>query len=92
MLVCTERQFVRTYPAGTKIDSSNYDPIPMWNHGIHMVALNIQTPGKSFSYAYKVSGKAAAYIYRIPHISQPRKVSAKWRMWIRIKAQDYERS
>ena len=46
MLACTERQFVRTYPAGTRIDSSNYDPIPLWNHGIQMVALNVQTPGK----------------------------------------------
>ena len=45
MLACTERQFVRTYPTA-RIDSSNYDPIPMWNHGIQMVALNIQTPGK----------------------------------------------
>ena len=46
MLACAERQFVRTYPAGTRIESSNYDPIPLWNHGIHMVALNVQTPGK----------------------------------------------
>ena len=45
MLACTERQFVRTYPAGTRIDSSNYDPIPLWNHGVQMVALNVQTPG-----------------------------------------------
>ena len=45
ILACTERQFVRTYPAGTRIDSSNYDPIPLWNHGIQMVALNVQTPG-----------------------------------------------
>ncbi|XP_065893735.1 1-phosphatidylinositol 4,5-bisphosphate phosphodiesterase delta-4-like isoform X2 [Dysidea avara] len=43
LLACTERQLVRTYPAGSRIDSSNYDPIPMWNAGIHMVALNIQT-------------------------------------------------
>ena len=46
MLACTERQFVRTYPHGTRVDSSNYDPIPLWNHGVHMVALNVQTPGK----------------------------------------------
>ena len=46
LLACTQRQFVRTYPAGSRIDSSNYDPIPMWNTGIHMVALNVQTPGK----------------------------------------------
>ena len=47
LLACTERQLVRTYPSGLRTDSSNYDPIPMWNNGIHMVALNTQTPGKS---------------------------------------------
>jgi len=46
LLACTERQFVRTYPHRFRVDSSNYDPIPMWNAGIHMVALNVQTPGK----------------------------------------------
>ena len=30
-------------PAGTRFDSSNYDPMPMWNAGCQMVALNIQT-------------------------------------------------
>ena len=48
LLACTERQLVRTYPAGSRIDSSNYDPIPMWNAGIHMVALNIQTLGELY--------------------------------------------
>ena len=45
LLACTERQLVRAYPAGKRIDSSNYNPISMWNNGIHMTALNIQTPG-----------------------------------------------
>ena len=45
LLRCTERQLVRTYPRGSRIDSSNYDPIFFWNFGIHMVALNYQTPG-----------------------------------------------
>ena len=35
----------RVYPKGQRIDSSNYDPMPMWNCGCHMVALNYQTPG-----------------------------------------------
>ena len=47
MLACTERHLTRTYPSGRRTDSSNYNPLPMWNHGIHMVALNVQTPGKS---------------------------------------------
>lgn len=33
----------RTYPSGTRIDSSNYDPIPAFLAGAQMVALNIQT-------------------------------------------------
>ena len=28
-----KRQLSRIYPAGTRIDSSNYDPIEMWNMG-----------------------------------------------------------
>ena len=46
MLACTERQLVRTYPKGTRFDSSNYDPTLMWGCGMHMVTLNFQTPGK----------------------------------------------
>lgn len=44
MLYCTERQLVRTYPRGTRFDSSNYDPVMMWNCGIQLVALNFQKP------------------------------------------------
>jgi len=33
----------RIYPKGTRFDSSNYDPVPSWNCGAHMVALNHQT-------------------------------------------------
>ena len=37
------RQILRSYPAGHKIDSSNYNPEPFWRHGCQMVALNFQT-------------------------------------------------
>lgn len=36
-------QFSRVYPKGSRIDSSNYDPIKVWNCGVQMVALNYQT-------------------------------------------------
>ncbi|XP_042254960.1 1-phosphatidylinositol 4,5-bisphosphate phosphodiesterase delta-1a isoform X1 [Thunnus thynnus] len=36
----------RIYPAGTRTDSSNYNPVPMWNVGCQIVALNFQTPSK----------------------------------------------
>ena len=34
----------RTYPAGTRVDSSNYSPLLAWSMGCQMVALNFQTP------------------------------------------------
>ncbi|XP_026461252.1 1-phosphatidylinositol 4,5-bisphosphate phosphodiesterase gamma-1-like [Ctenocephalides felis] len=39
-------QFSRVYPKGQRIDSSNYNPVSLWNSGSQMVALNYQTPDK----------------------------------------------
>ncbi|XP_042082740.1 1-phosphatidylinositol 4,5-bisphosphate phosphodiesterase gamma-2 [Haplochromis burtoni] len=36
----------RIYPKGQRVESSNYDPYPMWALGCHMVALNFQTADK----------------------------------------------
>ncbi|CUG86723.1 phospholipase C beta 4, putative, partial [Bodo saltans] len=35
--------FTRTYPKGSRFDSSNYHPQPLWNCGAQLVALNFQT-------------------------------------------------
>lgn len=43
MLEHTENQLVRVYPAGMRIDSSNFNPITVWSCGIQMVAMNYQT-------------------------------------------------
>ncbi len=40
-----KRMFTRIYPAGLRIDSSNYNPVGPWTAGCHIVALNYQTPG-----------------------------------------------
>ncbi|CAH1795147.1 unnamed protein product [Owenia fusiformis] len=40
-------QISRIYPSGLRTDSSNYDPVPMWNTGCSIVALNYQTPDDS---------------------------------------------
>ncbi|KAL6031130.1 hypothetical protein STEG23_024746 [Scotinomys teguina] len=42
----TACQLLRTYPAATRIDSSNPNPLVFWLHGIQLVALNYQTDGK----------------------------------------------
>lgn len=39
----TRAIMVRTYPAGLRTDSSNYNPTQMWNAGCQVVALNYQT-------------------------------------------------
>lgn len=41
-----KRALSRTYPKGTRVDSSNYSPAPCWNAGIQLVAINYQTPGR----------------------------------------------
>lgn len=41
----SRKQFSRVYPKGQRMDSSNYDPSPMWCAGSQLVALNYQTPG-----------------------------------------------
>uniref|UniRef100_A0A8C7TA02 Phosphoinositide phospholipase C n=1 Tax=Oncorhynchus mykiss TaxID=8022 RepID=A0A8C7TA02_ONCMY len=37
---------LQVYPRGQRLDSSNYDPLPMWLCGSQLVALNFQTPDK----------------------------------------------
>lgn len=37
------RFLMRVYPSGFRINSSNFDPLNFWAHGVQMVALNWQT-------------------------------------------------
>jgi len=45
----TQRNLVRIYPKGTRVDSSNYDPHVGWTHGAQMVAFNMQVSGTGSS-------------------------------------------
>jgi hypothetical protein len=38
----TQRNLLRIYPKGSRVDSSNYDPMNGWMHGAQMVAFNMQ--------------------------------------------------
>ncbi|XP_035384356.1 1-phosphatidylinositol 4,5-bisphosphate phosphodiesterase delta-1b isoform X2 [Electrophorus electricus] len=52
VLFCTANEYIlhnegklsRIYPSGFRTDSSNYNPVPLWNAGCQIVALNFQTP------------------------------------------------
>ncbi|TYH14181.1 hypothetical protein ES288_A06G199300v1 [Gossypium darwinii] len=43
----TQRNILRVYPRGTRVDSSNYNPLIGWMHGAQMVAFNMQGYGRS---------------------------------------------
>lgn len=38
----TQKNVLRIFPKGTRVDSSNYDPLIGWTHGAQMVAFNMQ--------------------------------------------------
>ncbi|XP_041375905.1 1-phosphatidylinositol 4,5-bisphosphate phosphodiesterase gamma-1-like isoform X2 [Gigantopelta aegis] len=40
------KQLSRVYPKGPRVDSSNYDPVPIWNCGSQLLAMNYQTPDR----------------------------------------------
>lgn len=63
----------RAYPKGTRIDSSNYDPLPAWNAGIQMVALNYQYQGPKLwveNGKFKANG-ASGYLLKPYYMRQP---------------------
>ncbi|KAI6219263.1 Phosphoinositide phospholipase C [Aphelenchoides besseyi] len=41
------RQLSRVYPQASRLTSTNFYPVPYWNSGCHMVALNYQTGDRS---------------------------------------------
>ncbi|KNA19651.1 hypothetical protein SOVF_059400 [Spinacia oleracea] len=43
----THKNMLRIYPKGTRITSSNYNPLVGWMHGAQMVAFNMQGCGRS---------------------------------------------
>ncbi|KAK3943200.1 hypothetical protein QBC46DRAFT_362116 [Diplogelasinospora grovesii] len=44
MLLHNRDHFMRSYPDGLRVDSSNFDPSSHWREGVQMAALNWQTP------------------------------------------------
>ncbi|CAK8537662.1 unnamed protein product [Lathyrus sativus] len=46
----TQQNLLRVYPKGSRVDSSNYDPMNGWMHGAQMVAFNMQGHGHYLRY------------------------------------------
>ena len=45
-VIYSRMKMSRVYPNGRRLESTNYDPTPMWCAGSQLVALNYQTPGE----------------------------------------------
>ncbi|KAL5732853.1 hypothetical protein ACOSQ2_032545 [Xanthoceras sorbifolium] len=43
----SQRNILRIYPKGTRVDSSNFKPLVAWMHGAQMIAFNMQGYGRS---------------------------------------------
>ena len=78
-LINNQRRYItKVYPSGTRIDSSNFNPIPSWNTGIQIVALNAQTIDEAtcFNYAKFIANGACGYILK-PHFLRHLAIDAK---------------
>uniref|UniRef100_A0A8C5HME4 Phosphoinositide phospholipase C n=1 Tax=Gouania willdenowi TaxID=441366 RepID=A0A8C5HME4_GOUWI len=63
----------RIYPAGSRADSSNYNPVPLWNAGCQIVALNFQTTCSDMDVnqgRFLVNGKSG-YILKPSYMRDP---------------------
>ncbi|XP_043854321.1 1-phosphatidylinositol 4,5-bisphosphate phosphodiesterase eta-1 isoform X1 [Dromiciops gliroides] len=45
-MMYNQKQLTRIYPSAYRIDSSNFNPLPYWNAGCQLVALNYQSEGR----------------------------------------------
>ncbi|XP_072264101.1 1-phosphatidylinositol 4,5-bisphosphate phosphodiesterase eta-1 isoform X3 [Pyxicephalus adspersus] len=65
-----QKQLTRIYPSAYRIDSSNFNPVPYWNAGIQLVALNYQTEGRMMELnraKFKVNGNCG-YVLKPPQM------------------------
>eukprot|EP00043_Microstomoeca_roanoka_P019452 m.219130 g.219130 ORF g.219130 m.219130 type:complete len:1629 (-) comp16997_c1_seq1:191-5077(-) len=65
-------QNTRTFPTGTRVNSTNFDPQQMWTSGCQMVALNWQTDGTAMQLhlgKFKANG-ACGYLLKPKYMRQ----------------------
>ena len=67
------RMLSRIYPAGSRINSSNYDPTVAWEHGAQCVALNYQTWDEwmRVNESWFLQNGRCGYILKPEHLRDP---------------------
>jgi len=68
-----QKQITRVYPKGTRFDSSNYDPVPFWNFGVQMCAMNYQTTDRymQIERGTFLDNGGCGYVLRPPVMHEP---------------------
>ncbi|KAK5055080.1 hypothetical protein LTR16_010670, partial [Cryomyces antarcticus] len=69
------RYLMRVYPAGKRVNSSNYDPLKYWRRGVQMAALNWQTYdlGMQINDAMFAAGEdRTGYVLKPEELRQPK--------------------
>lgn len=66
ILTLSQQKLLRSYPRGTRVESSNYNPMLMWQIGIQMAAINIQKPdfGTHINTGYFKKSNGTGYILK----------------------------
>ena len=66
-------QLSRVYPKAQRVGSDNFNPVPMWNVGSQMTALNYQTGDKpmQLNQAKFMQNGGCGYILRPEYMFQP---------------------
>ncbi|KAJ7636012.1 PLC-like phosphodiesterase [Mycena polygramma] len=70
----TRDHLVRIYPKGTRVNSTNYEPLQYWAAGCQLVALNIQTMdlGYRINQAMFMRRGPQGYVLKPPTLRDPR--------------------
>ncbi|KAG5419520.1 PLC1 [Candida metapsilosis] len=74
------KYFVRVYPSGYRVTSSNFNPIKYWQHGAQMVATNWQTYdlGQQLNEAMFEGVDKKGYVLKPAHLRKPIIKSSKF--------------
>ncbi|GFS27426.1 phosphoinositide phospholipase C [Elysia marginata] len=73
IVLYNHHQISRVYPKFMRLKSTNFDPVPKWNMGCQMVALNYQTPDKSMqvNQAMFAQNGRCGYVLRPSFMQEP---------------------
>jgi phosphatidylinositol phospholipase C, delta len=81
-----EFHMTRTYPAGTRVDSSNYNPLLAWSTGCQLVALNFQTSDQPLILNDSMfrQNDGCGYVLKPPAVLGRSSVDSNRKLFIRV--------